>query len=103
MVAGSGQRAAHAMVMLDETLRPRLGDAGVRAHVERELCTLLSEVNAAAPSHEHLQFIVVAAEPWTMANGCLTPTMKIKRSRIEAGVSEAVAAWYDAPGPVVWA
>ena len=103
MVAGSGQRAAHAMVMLDETLRPRLGDAGVRAHVESELGTLLAQVNAAAPSHEHLQFIVVAAEPWTMANGCLTPTMKIKRSRIEASVTEAVAAWYDAPGPVVWA
>ncbi len=41
--------------------------------------------------------------PWTMANGALTPTMKIKRSRIEANVAQAVAAWYDAPGPVVWA
>jgi long-chain acyl-CoA synthetase len=38
-----------------------------------------------------------------MANGCLTPTMKIKRSRIEAGVADAVAGWYDARGPVVWA
>jgi long-chain acyl-CoA synthetase len=53
-------------------------------------------------SHEHLQFIVVATEPWTMANGCLTPTMKIRRSRIEASVADAVAGWYDKPGPVVW-
>ncbi len=103
LVAGSGQPAAHAMVMLDEILRPRLADATVRAQVESELGALLLQVNAAVASHEHLQFIVVAAEPWTMANGCLTPTMKIRRNRIEARVAEAVAAWYEAPGPVVWA
>jgi long-chain acyl-CoA synthetase len=71
------------MVMLDETLRPRLAEAGVRAQVESELGALLAEVNATLAGHEQLQFIVVAGEPWTMANGCLTPTMKIKRSRIE--------------------
>jgi long-chain acyl-CoA synthetase len=103
LVAGSGHPAAHAMVLLDESLRPRLSDTGVRAQVEAELGALLVQVNAAVASHEHLQFIVVAAEPWTMANGCLTPTMKIKRSRIEASVAEAVTAWYGAPGPVVWA
>jgi long-chain acyl-CoA synthetase len=103
LVAGSGHPAAHALVMLDEALRPRLTDAGLRAEVERELGALLAQVNAALASHEQLQFIVVAADPWTMANGCLTPTMKIKRSHIEASVAEAVAAWYDAPGPVVWA
>ncbi len=103
MVSGSGQPAAHAMVMLDENLRPRLGDAGLRAQVQSELGALLAQVNTTLASHEQLQFIVVAAQPWTMANGALTPTMKIKRSRIEANVAGAVAAWYDAPGPVVWA
>jgi long-chain acyl-CoA synthetase len=97
LVAGSGQPAAHAMVMLDENLRPSLADSSVRTQVEGELSDLLAEVNAALASHEHLQFIVVVTDPWTMANGCLTPTMKIRRSRIEASVSEAVAAWYDAP------
>ena len=38
-----------------------------------------------------------------MANGALTPTMMIKRSRIEGSVAAAVAAWTDAQGPVVWA
>ena len=103
LVAGSGQAAAHALVMLDENLRPRVADPAVRAQVESELAALLVQVNAAVASHEHLQFIVVTTEPWTMANGCLTPTMKIRRSRIEASVADAVAAWYAAPGPVVWA
>jgi long-chain acyl-CoA synthetase len=103
LVAGSGQPAAHAMVMLDENLRPRLGDAEMRATVEDELGALLKQVNASLAGYEQLQFIVVAREPWTQANGCLTPTMKIKRSRIEASVAEAVTAWYETPGPVVWA
>ncbi|MDQ2734820.1 MAG: AMP-binding protein [Pseudomonadota bacterium] len=102
LVAGAGQRAAHAMVMLDENLRPKLGDAAVRAKVASELANLLETVNAAAPSYEHLQFIVVATEPWTMANGCLTPTMKIKRGKIEAVVAGAVAGWYEEAGPVLW-
>jgi long-chain acyl-CoA synthetase len=67
------------------------------------MAALLAKVNEAVASHEHLQFIVIATDPWTMANGCLTPTMKIRRSRIEASVAEAVSAWYEAPGPVVWA
>ncbi len=103
LVAGSGQAAAHAMVMLDENLRPRLADPSVRAQVDSEMAALLAQVNSTLASHEHLQFIVVTTEPWTMANGCLTPTMKIRRSRIEASVAEAVATWYEAPGPVVWA
>jgi long-chain acyl-CoA synthetase len=104
LVAGSGHPAAHAMVLLNETLRPRIAsEPALRAEVEKELAALLDTVNAAVASHEHLQFIVVASEPWTMANGCLTPTMKIRRSRIEASVADAVAGWYEAPGPVVWA
>ena len=104
LVAGSGQPAAHAMVLLDETLRPRVAsEPALQAQVESELGTLLDKVNAAVASHEHLQFIVVAKEAWTMANGCLTPTMKIRRARIEASVAEAVAGWYDKPGPVIWA
>ncbi|MDE2565018.1 MAG: AMP-binding protein [Burkholderiales bacterium] len=103
MVSGSGRPAPYAVLVLDEALRPRLADAAVRAEVEPALAQLLAEVNDGLASHERLQALVVAREPWSIANGCLTPTMKIKRSRIEATVAEAVDAWYAAPGPVVWA
>ena len=46
--------------------------------------------------------IVVAREPWSMDNGFLTPTMKIKRNRIEAAVDPEVEKWFAAKGPVVW-
>jgi len=102
MVSGVGQQAAYALVVLAEDLRPRTGDAAVRARVEQELGALLKQVNARVADYERLQMIVVAREPWTIENGCLTPTMKIKRSRIEDVAAPQIEAWYAGHRPVVW-
>lgn len=103
MVSGVGQPAAYAIVVLAETLRPKLGDATVRAQVQGELEQLLEQVNAGAADYAQLRMIVVAPEPWTIENGCLTPTMKIKRMRIEAAVEPLVEQWYGKPAKVLWA
>jgi long-subunit acyl-CoA synthetase (AMP-forming) len=102
MVSGVGQPAAYALVVLAEDLRPRSADAGVRARVEQELGALLQQVNTRVADYERLQMIVVAREPWTIENGCLTPTMKIKRSRIEDAAAAQVGAWYALGRKVVW-
>jgi long-chain acyl-CoA synthetase len=103
MVSGLGQPAAYAVLVLDEFLRPKLADSAVRAQVEAQLTQLLHDVNASRASHEHLQMLVVAQQPWSMEAGTLTPTMKIKRGRIEAEVADAVNGWYASGAPVVWA
>jgi long-chain acyl-CoA synthetase len=103
IVSRVGQQAADGMLVLAEALRPCLEDAAVRTEVEQALAALLKDVNAQLVGHERLHMLVVAQEPWSIENGCLTPTMKIKRSRIEGSVAERVDAWYAAPGPVVWA
>jgi long-subunit acyl-CoA synthetase (AMP-forming) len=91
------------MVVLAEAVRPQQNDPQFRKDVEQQLTALLSEVNAGLPPYEKLQMIVVAKEPWTIENGSLTPTMKIKRSRIEANVGPKVESWYSSKGPVLWA
>jgi long-subunit acyl-CoA synthetase (AMP-forming) len=103
LVSGVGQTAAYAMVVLAEDLRPQLGDAAVRARVQGELGQLLKDVNAQLADYEKLQMIVVAAQPWSIENGCLTPTMKIRRNKIESSVDEKVSAWYAKGSPVIWA
>ena len=103
IVTGPGQPQPYALVMLAEPLRPQLGDAAVRERVSTELAGLLTEVNGALAPHERLERLVIAREPWSVDNGCLTPTMKIKRSRIEATVAAQVNGWYATQGPVVWA
>lgn len=103
MVSGVGQPAAYAMVILSEELRPKQNDPTFRKEVESELAQLLKNVNAELPDYEKLQMIVISKSPWTIENGFLTPTMKIRRGRIEEGVAAQVDAWFDTKGKVQWA
>ena len=103
IVSGVGQPQPYALVVPAESLRARLDDEAVRERVTAAMDQLLHDVNESLPAHERLLRLVISREPWTVDNGCLTPTMKIKRSRIEAGLTAKVDDWYAAAGPVVWA
>ena len=102
LVSGVGQQAAYAMVVPAESLRPRLTDPAARAEFTEEMAAVLNRVNSKVADYEQLKMIVVARDPWSMDNGFLTPTMKIKRSRIEAAVDPEVEKWFLAKGPVIW-
>jgi long-subunit acyl-CoA synthetase (AMP-forming) len=102
MVSGVGQPAAYAQVVLAEDLRPKLGDPAVRSQVEQDLKALLDQINRQVADYEQLKMIVVVPEPWSIENGSLTPTMKIKRARIEEHTAAQVERWYAAGQPVVW-
>jgi long-chain acyl-CoA synthetase len=102
IVSGVGQASAYAMVVLAETLRPRQKDASLRREVEQELTRLLDTINGSVADYERLQMIVIAQEPWSIENGCLTPTMKIKRARIEALAQPQMERWYSDKQKVLW-
>jgi long-subunit acyl-CoA synthetase (AMP-forming) len=102
LVSGVGQPSAYALVVLAESLRPRLSDAAVKGEVQREMEQLLQAVNRELADYEQLQMIVVVRDPWSIENGFLTPTMKIKRSRIEAAVERHVEQWYAQRTQVLW-
>jgi long-chain acyl-CoA synthetase len=102
MVSGVGQVAAYAMVVLAENIRPKVGDPAVRAQVEKELTDLLKTVNHGLADYEKLQMVVIAPQPWSIENGLLTPTMKIRRNRIESSVEAKIEAWYAQKGKVLW-
>ena len=105
LVSGVGHPDAYAMVVLAEALRPQLKDPAVRAQVEAELKQLRDDINRQVSDYEQLRMIVVAPEPWSIENGLLTPTMKIRRARIEKAVEPDVEGWYTGgkTSPVVWA
>ncbi len=102
MVSGSGFESAYALVVLAEDLRPKLQHNDVRAEVEKALADLLAEVNQEIADYERLKMLVVAAQPWSIENGCLTPTMKIKRSHIEYSVQHQLDNWYANSKAVIW-
>ena len=103
IVSGAGQAQPYGLVVLAEGLRAKASDTAVRARVETEMLRLFHAANEGLAAHERLERVVISPEPWSVDNGCLTPTMKIKRSRIEATMASRVDDWYARPGPVVWA
>jgi len=102
LVMGSGLPSAFGMVLLSpEAQRAVLGQA--RADILRGLEELRDRINEKLQSHERLEFLAIAKEQWTIANGFLTPTMKIRRNIIEKHYEPLFDAWFKAKTPVVWA
>jgi long-subunit acyl-CoA synthetase (AMP-forming) len=77
-----------------------------RESIEKSLGATLADVNRHLESHERLSHILVADEPWTTENGLLTPTLKLKRDKLEAryegligGPGDGRIAW-ESQGPL---
>lgn len=102
MVSGVGQRAAYGLVLLSEAARKLAATPAGRISIEGELTSLLHAVNAQLVEYEQLQMLVLVSSPWTIENGMLTPTMKIKRTVIENAVASRLDAWYGAEREIVW-
>lgn len=101
-VAGANQPQPCLMVLLSEEARATLATGVDRAGLEQELTEQLDAVNASCEAHEKLAFVVVVKEPWTMENGMLTPTMKIKRNVIEEFYTRKMDEWFGQGKKVVW-
>ena len=101
-VAGANQPQPCLMVLLSEEARAELEAGGSRAQLEQELAEALSAVNSDCEAHEKLAFVVVVKEPWTMENGMLTPTMKIKRNVIEDYYNRKMDEWFGKKQKVIW-
>lgn len=76
-VVGSGMTQPVVLVQLPEDLEVD------RETVAAGLEQTLQHVNAELEPHERIARIVVVREAWTIDNGLLTPTLKIRRAEIE--------------------
>ncbi|MFH2066940.1 MAG: AMP-binding protein [Pseudomonadota bacterium] len=101
VVTGSGYPQPHGVVMLSEDAQEALKKGG-KETIEKELAAHLKEVNAKLPAFEQLAFLAVTNDTWMPENGFLTPTMKIKRSKLESTYGPAADKWYSSRKPVVW-
>ena len=102
VVTGANLGQPLGIVMLNADAVAKSHDPTQRQALEASLAAHLAAINATLDPHERLDCLVVVSEPWTVDNGFITPTFKIKRNRIEEIYGAMFKGWEGTRRPVVW-
>lgn len=103
-VTGLDQPRPFALIMLSEEARAKREKNQLDTDaLTQDFQKLLTDTNTELEEHEKLACLVVVREAWTIEDGFLTPTMKIKRSEIENHYLSQVDQWYAGRESVIWA
>ncbi|WP_375752955.1 AMP-binding protein [Vibrio sp. HN007] len=72
-----------------------------RERYERRATRVIKRMNQELESHEKIKGVLMIKEPWSVENGILTPTLKIKRHLLEKKYHEVGVNW-PSDKIVVW-
>lgn len=62
----------------------------------------LAEVNKELPSYQKVSTMIVTKDPWTVENGLVTPTLKVKRNKMNARYQNDLLKWHEAADKVIF-
>jgi long-chain acyl-CoA synthetase len=96
-VVGMGIPQPIALTVLSAT-----GKAKSNADIAKSLAQTLEEINPQLEHHERLMKSVIMKNSWTIENGLMTPTLKVKRNEVEKIHLPKYPMWYQKDGVVVW-
>ncbi len=97
-VVGDGIPQPIALVTLSD-----LGKSRSKEDLEASFKKTLEVTNPKFETYERMKKIVVLDGEWTVDNGLLTPSMKIKRNHVEKMHKSNYVEWYEVSGKIVWA
>jgi len=70
--------------------------------LSQSLTKSIDELNPSLEGHEKVAKVVVMREDWTMDNGLLTPTLKVKRNQVEKIHMPMYSSWFDSGEKVIY-
>jgi long-chain acyl-CoA synthetase len=102
-VVGANYPQPFALLMLNEDAAAKSREPAGRAALEDAMTNHLMTVNLGLDPHEQLEVLVLMTEPWTVENGLITPTFKVKRNVLETRYDGQFDGWTSSNRRVVWA
>lgn len=97
LVIGEARPYLTALIVLNPEISKQMGidPEQVDEPQERMLINRISEHLESFPGYVKINRIAILKEPWTVDNGLMTPTMKIRRERIQAHYAELIDSLYQ--------
>lgn len=96
-LVGSGLNQPLLLATLSEE-----GRAMPKNQVEKSLVATMHEVNKNLEPHEKIGKIIVVTEEWSIDNGLMTPTLKVKAAAVEARYRDLIEAEAAVRGDISW-
>ena len=96
-VVGTGIAQPIALIIPSESGKQKAKD-----ELSKSLSTTLIEVNNKLQAYEKIEKAVIMKEDWSVDNGLLTPTLKVKRNRVEAIHTPMYQSWFSQADKVIF-
>ena len=96
-LVGLGMPQPMALVVPSE-----VGMAKDKESLRKSLEETLNEANKSLPNYKRVSTIVITKEIWSVENGLLTPTLKVKRNVMDDRYLDKYLEWHETPSPIVW-
>ena len=79
-----------------------IGMAKDQAALKDSLENTLKAANKDLPNYQRVSTVVVTKDAWSVENGLLTPTLKVKRPKVNERFKEHFVQWEEMAAPVVF-
>ena len=70
--------------------------------LSENLINMMQNINPTLEKHEKIEKAIIMSEEWTVENGLMTPTLKLKRSQVEKIHMPMYKSWFDTEDKVIF-
>ncbi len=96
-VAGLGIPQPIALVNLSE-----IGGAVDRQKVEASIAETIQKVNQTRANYERISTVIIQQDAWSIENELLTPTLKVRRGKMDELYGSDYLDWHQMEGSIIW-
>lgn len=96
-IVGTGIPQPIALIVASEG-----GKAKTKEDFDKSILATITELNPSLEAYEKIAKAVIMKEDWTVDNGLMTPTLKVKRNRVEAIHMSIYPQWFDQAEKIVY-
>lgn len=79
-----------------------VGEATDKSEVEESITKTLEQLNSKQENYSKVKAVVISKEQWTQDNELLTPTLKVRRGKVDDTYGSQYTDWYENGAKVIW-